>query len=128
MEIKSKTYNNLSIAYKTNDKKYKVVHISGVFFINFNECKKKMKVVDEEIQSMFKSFKRTTENRKHEYDKTGDSHGIVITYWAENYDSINISCINWSEKITSENNWHDNLHLSITRKDFLVWQHNVANK
>ena len=50
-----------------------------MFFINFNECKKKNLVVDEEIFSMIKSFKRTTENRKHEYDKTGDSHGIVNT-------------------------------------------------
>jgi hypothetical protein len=128
LEIESEAYSNLSIAHKTNDKKYKIVHISGVNFMDFEECKKQMIKVDDELKTMFSSFRRTEENRKHEYDKTGNSFGEVITYWAKNNDSINISCINWSDKITKKNNWGDNLSISITKIEFLKWQLNDANR
>ena len=126
--ISSKVYGNLSVAYKSNDKKYKIVHISGINIMDFNECKKQQKTIDEELKTMFKSFNRTKEKKKHEYDKTGNSFGEVITYWAKNQDAINISCTNWSDKITRKNNWADNLGISISKIEFLIWQQTVANK
>ena len=51
------------MSYKTNDKKYSVIELSGFIFIPFNECLKKRDEINKEIESIFEnSEKQVTGN------------------------------------------------------------------
>ena len=42
--------------------------------------------------------------------------------------SIRIWCTDWDEKSEKENNWEDDLNVSIDTKEFIYWVDNIAYK
>ena len=68
----AKTYDAIDIAYKTNDKEYKIVKLTGVILYEdkkkINQCYKKMDSILADIRSMFSSL---DESEKYNSAHTG---------------------------------------------------------
>ena len=77
------------------------------------------------MRVLFKNSKEVNyENVVHTYDKTGNSLQEQTAFLLKNNnndDHIRIECTDWSTKIEKENNWHDNLSVSVFTKEILNW-------
>ena len=80
-----------------------------------------MKVVDKEINYMFNNLERQDENKKHSADKSGKSTLKAIRYWFPDDSLISIVCYDWSDKLTKEKGWTDNLTVEITSNELNKW-------
>ncbi len=127
---KLENYQNINVNYKKNDDNFIIYAVSGFnfYFDDIKECHKDMREADDEIKYLFKNLERTSSNSKHEADATGNSTVKEIRYWFKNDSLISIICYDWSEKITKEKRWTDNLSIEITTKEFNEWlQKNLIN-
>ena len=115
-----KIYDTVGFDYKTTDKKYIIDAIRGVLFCekNIEKCNKKQKEIDLELSKMFKKSKREVDKGKHSADKSGKSTFSHINFWLISGDAVNIELIDWSEKITNEKGWTDNVNVSFRTKEF----------
>ena len=115
-----KIYDSVEFDYKTDDKKYIIVAIAGVLFCekNIEKCNKKQKEIDLELSKMFKKSQREVDKGKHSADKSGKSTFSHINFWLISGDAVNIELIDWSEKITNEKGWTDNVNVSFRTKEF----------
>jgi hypothetical protein len=120
-----KKYETVDIYLKSGDIKYTVVAIVGFKFINMNECLNEKKVIVNQIKSIFTDSEISENPRvEHMYDKTGDSYEAQTNFLLNkdiNDDHIRVGCTNWSEKITNENNWADNLAIGVYSKEIQKW-------
>ena len=66
---------------------------------------------------------KSTDN--HEGDPTGNSTVKQIVYWHKS-GSVFIECVNWSEKITKEKMWGDNLSVGVAVSEFDTWLNTKA--
>ena len=102
------------------DKKYKIVAMEGVlnFKNNFNECKKKQKIIDREFKKTLSTATREESGiESHSGDTSGKSKFVSIYYDFTSQDFISITCYDWSEKMP----YFDNLRVSIITKKFQEW-------
>ena len=115
-----KIYDTVGFNYKTDDKKYIIDAIRGVLFCekNIEKCNKKQKEIDLELSKMFKKSQREVDKGKHSADKSGKSTFSHINFWLISGDAVNIELIDWSEKITNEKGWTDNVSVSFRTKEF----------
>ena len=115
-----KIYDTVGFDYKTTDKKYIIDAIRGVLFCekNIEKCNKKQKEIDLELSKMFKKSQREVEKGKHSADKSGKSTTSHINFWWISGDVVTIELIDWSEKITNEKGWTDNVSVSFRTKEF----------
>ena len=82
--------------------------------------KKKDKIV-REIKDIFKQSKMSDWGLfSHSYDKSGLSKQTAVSFDVER-GAIRIECVNWSKKITKENNWIDNLSVSAISHEVTKW-------
>ena len=119
----SKLYDNIEFYLKTGDKKYLIYGISaGIFYRdNYNQCEKKKDKIVSEIKDIFKQSKMSDWGLfSHSYDKSGLSKQTAVSFNVER-GAIRIECINWSKKITKENNWIDNLSVSAISHEVTKW-------
>tara|TARA_B100000767_G_scaffold270795_1_gene295196 strand:- start:72 stop:674 length:603 start_codon:yes stop_codon:yes gene_type:complete len=119
-----KIYTNVSIDFLETDNKFVNKTISGTIFINnAEECLIKQNHIDKELSKMFKDTLRETNNKNHAFDKTGNSKTKAINYWFNNSDVVTLICTDWSNEITNNYGWSDNLSVEIKSKeynDFLI--------
>ena len=122
-----KTYDSVGLRYKTDDKKYIIVGISGTIFCkkNIEKCNKKQKEIDLKISNMFENAQKDVLKDKHTADKSGKSTTSQINYWFKSKEVVSIELIDWSEKITNEKGWTDNVSVLFYTSDFAQW---VINK
>jgi len=122
-----KTYDSVGLKYKTDDKKYIIVGISGTLFCekNIEKCNKKQKEIDLDISNMFENVQREVYTGKHDADKSGKSTTSQINYWFKSKEVVSIEVIDWSEKITNEKGWTDNVSVVFYTSDFAQW---IINK
>ena len=122
-----KTYDTVGLKYKTDDKKYIIVGISGTLFCekNIEKCNKKQKEIDLKISNMFENAQKDVSKDKHAADKSGKSTTSQINYWFKSKEVVSIELIDWSEKITNEKGWTDNVSVVFYTSDFAQW---VINK
>ena len=120
-------YDSVEFNYKTDDKKYIIVGISGTLFCekNIEKCNKKQKEIDLEISNMFENAQKDVRKDKHVADKSGKSTTSQINYWFKSKEVVSIELIDWSEKITNEKGWTDNVSVLFYTSDFAQW---VINK
>ena len=113
-------YNAVEFNYKTDDKKYIIAAIGGTVFCekNIEKCNKKQKEIDLELSNVFKNAKRVDDKGKHGADKSGKSTFKHINFWLISGDVAGIELVNWSEEITNEKRWVDNVKVSFRRKEF----------
>ncbi len=116
-------YDALKFHFKTNDQNYKTFQVSGINFYDdsIKNCYKDMKKIDKNISFLFSSLSRNVENQVHPADITGNSKTKAIRYWFPDGSLISIICYDWSEKLTKERQWTDNLTLEITTNEFNEW-------
>ena len=115
-----KTYDSVGLRYKTDDKKYIIVGISGTLFCkkNIEKCNKKQKEIDLELSNVFKNAKRVDDKGKHGADKSGKSTFVHINFWLISGDIVTIEILDWSKKITNEKLWTDNVNVSFRTEEF----------
>ena len=113
-------YESVELNYKTDDKKYIIAAIVGGLFCeeNIEKCNKKQKEIDLELSNVFKNAKRVDDKGKHGADKSGKSTFKHINFWLISGDVAGIELVNWSEEITNENRWVDNVKVTFRRKEF----------
>ena len=115
-----KTYDAVGFKYKTDDKKYIIVGISGTLFCekNIEKCNKKQKEIDLELSNMLKKSQRVDDKGKHSADESGKSTFLHINFWLISGDVVVIELVDWSEKITNEKGWTDNVNVSFRTEEF----------
>ena len=115
-----KIYDTVGFDYKTTDKKYIIDAIRGVLFCekNIEKCNKKQKEIDLELSKMFKKSQIEVEKGKHSADKSGKSTFSHINFWLISGDVVVIELVDWSEKITNEKGWTDNVSVSFRAEEF----------
>ena len=116
-------YESVEFNYKTDDKKYIIAAIVGGLFCeeNIEKCNKKQKEIDLEISNMFENAQKDVHKNKHTADKSGKSTTSQINYWFKSKEVVSIELIDWSEKITNEKGWTDNVSVLFYTSDFAQW-------
>ena len=120
-------YDSVEFNYKTDDKKYIIVAIAGALFCekNIEKCNKKQKEIGLKFSNMFENAQKDVQKSKHDADKSGKSTTSQINYWFKSKEVVSIELIDWSEKITNEKGWTDNVSVLFYTSDFAHW---VINK
>ena len=122
-----KVYEQVQFALKNND--YKIYGISGgiLYKNNIKKCLEKKKSVLTELKNVFKNSKISSYKLKHSADKSGKSeqHTTEISLGNRN-GLVVVECIDWSEKMGMENNWQDNLSVSIYLQEYVNFLRNEA--
>ena len=123
----SETYDHVGVTFKPNDKKYIIHEIKGYlkFHNDIENCLKKRDSIDSELSEVFKEAERTSETISHAFDKSGKSlqHSVWYTLDAG---YVEVTCHDWSEKITKEKDWKDTLQVNIDSKEFANFIENEA--
>ena len=120
-------YQNVSFSLKKNDKKYKIYQIVGfnIYKNNIEECLNQVDIISKNISGVLKDTDKVKSTDNHEGDPTGNSKVKQIVYWHKS-GSVFIECVNWSEKITKEKNWGDNLSVGVAVLEFDTWLNTKA--
>ena len=119
---KVKEYDFIGLHLKKNDFRYIIYSISGQKNMTFSKCKKKSKTVEKDLKKILgESYKSTSREVKHTYDKTGKSINLEIYFTPVTNDDFwpaLITCTDWSDAMTKSNNFYDNLSINLNSKDF----------
>jgi len=120
-------YQNVSFSLKKNDKKYKIYQIVGfnIYKTNIEECLNQVDIISKNISGVLKDTDKVKSTDNHEADPTGNSKVKQIVYWHKS-GSVFIECVNWSEKITKEKNWGDNLSVGMALSEYDIWLNTKA--
>lgn len=120
-----KKYEELQISFKTNDKNYTIVDLSGIVGKNFNDCMKDLDKVENDLDSMFEGTKkREREKYSHPVDPSNNSK-IVDVYWKfNNGDLVLAACYDWSQK-GKFLDYKDDFRVTISNKEFDIFLSNV---
>ena len=70
---------------------------------------------------MFENAKKYVQKDKHNADKSGKSTTSQINFWFKSGAVVSIELIDWSEKITNEKGWTDNVSVILYAPDFAQW-------
>ena len=116
-------YDSVELNYKTDDKKYIIVAVAGALFCkkNIEKCNKKQKEIGLELSNMFENAKKDVQKNKHNADKSGKSTTSQINFWFKSGAVVSIEVNDWSEKITNEKGWTDNVAVILYTPDFAQW-------
>lgn len=118
-------YDTLDIYLLSNDEDYIIRSINGFKFINMEKCSLQKKTIVNQITELFKDVEiYDNPNVKHQGDKTGKSLEDQTAFLLDGSQSgsfVKVSCIDWSDEITKEKNWTDNLGITVTSKEVTEW-------
>ena len=113
-------YELVEIIYKDNQG---VLTINGItagdyYEYNIDECYKDMQKLVLYLSDQIPDFSKIEPSIfLHDADPSGNSN-VKQYLLVKEYVVIDVSCTDWSEKITKNNGWTDNLSFSITSKEF----------
>jgi len=113
------TYEGFQAHVKSEDQNYIIGHIEGMIIYdkNIEDCYSKQKEIILELDVLFKSSKKTEQNKTHSADYNSSTRG---TYYRLNSgDLISVTCYDWSDN--NKNNFVDKLGVSIITKEFMEW-------
>ena len=122
-------YDDVSIAYNPWEKNKKIYSLRGVIYISFRDCERKKFEIVEELKGLFgNSANVYNESRqRHQADRSGKSF-YSATYFDLDNGTVSVTCTDWSEKITTDNKWHDTLAVAINSQEFSDFLTNEAYK
>ena len=119
--------NKVQIHIRNNDKNYTIVGFDDGEFINFEDCKKKISLIVNQVKTSFPNAKRkekgsAEEPGKHAGDPSGKSFIFGTDFYLNDTPSngpvIRVKCTDWSDEIEKSKNWKDNFRKSINSKEF----------
>ncbi len=117
----SKTYDRIQLTYLENDKDKKIYAIAGVimFPTDFQKCLDKKEKILENILEVTNKNKSDVRNGVDplKFDKIGKSKMYYSLVIMNDGGVTQISCDDWSDKITKKNDWIDSLKVSIFSKE-----------
>ena len=123
-------YYDLGVVIKPNDKNFRIYKISGRIFCenDFNIClSKKTEIVSELINFFGNEATLDTFDAAHGYDQTGNSKSYATVFnFKAHEDLVRIVATNWSQKLTEEKKWGDNLKIEIFLREFVTFMENEA--
>ncbi len=129
--IISDNYDSIEVTVKNGDNSYKIYQVLGGIFYknNIKNCHNKQIEIDTEFTDLFtNNVKKTSWEKKHSADKTGNSFSKAIQYEFNSNDVVRISCYDWSKKFEDEVGYTDNLRVTIIDSYFRNWLNTVAHK
>jgi len=115
-------YDGMQFALKSNDKNFLIYGINaGIFYTNINDCLNKKDFISKEISTLFNDAD-TSFNQKdiHPADKTKKSYVVSDAFFLKK-GSISVKCFDWSDEITKNYGWSDNLRVGIKLKEYNDW-------
>ena len=119
---KFESYDGVQFAFKRKDNSYQIYGIKGYIFFetNFQKCLNKMNEIENELDNiLIKSKKTKNEGWKDPLDPSGKSKRWQIHYALNNDEGlISLECVDWSEKITKNDGFTDNLNITVYSKDY----------
>jgi len=122
----SNLYERLQFQIKADDLNYKIYSIEGVNFPdNIKSCINDKKNIALDIKKIFPNAEEIKNDGKHTGDPTGESYAYE-TYYMLQGGNIIIACYDWSDELTANKGWLDNLKVIIDSKEFLYWLNNKA--
>ena len=119
----AKMYDALDIAYKTNDKEYKIEKLTGVILYKdkkkIKQCYKKMNSILADIRNIFSNLDESKKyNSVHTgIDDGGKSRVTSVYFYFKNNDMIAIQCYDYSEQAGDVNH----LAVSLNSYEFAIW-------
>ena len=116
---KFKIYKDVQLSFKTGDKKYIILSIDGVVFIDINDCLKELDKTEKEFSTLFKdTYKGEKDTYAHVGDKIGDTK-ITDVFWKFNSgDSVRTMCVDWSEEIEHKFGYKDEWRIRLGGEEF----------
>ena len=111
-KIEFSNYDSITLNWKKNDNSMKIVALSGIklFPNNINGCLKERDFIASEIKGILDDFKE--ESYEMDFGDMHDSVSYAIDLKIKD-GSIRIWCTDWDEKTEKENDWEDDLNVSI---------------
>ncbi len=124
-----KIYEVLSFFVKSNDKNYMIYDVRGAVFYddNIEKCYAKQKEIVEEFSLLYKNTRKEEDKFVFPWDPTGKSHVLNIIFTFNSGDVITVSCAEYEKNLKIQNNWQDNLSVSISKKEVMDWLRNHIN-
>ena len=117
----SETYDRIQLTYLENDKDKKIYAIAGVimFPTDFQKCLDKKEKILESILEVTNKNKSDVLNGVDplKFDKIGKTKMYYSLIIMNDGGVTQISCDDWSDKITKKNDWVDSLKVSIFSKE-----------
>ena len=120
----SDEYDRIQFTYNTNNNSYKIHGLAGVltFHNNIDGCKQKMKKIVNEVESIFgNNVNKQTGSSKRSHDKSGKSIMYYNDFEFRDKSTINIYCTDWSKEMTDQNDWRDELKVSLYSAEFSIF-------
>jgi len=121
------TYEDVMIQFKTKDKKYIIHAVDGGFYYHNNtikDCYKKKDKIVKDISKQFPNLKTKKRSSKHSYDN--ESLVDSFYFYFENGGLIEVTCMDWTDKATNEQNFVDNLSIRLFTEEFRTWLNTEA--
>ena len=122
-------YDALQFSVKKNDKKYEIYGMAGIIWFekNINQCLNKKKEIEKDLNIIFKNSKiESYKESKLPYDPSGKSKQLSQTQYIIENGVIGIECTDFSENMTIEKGYTDNLKIATYSKEYEFFVRNEA--
>tara|TARA_B100000795_G_C22675392_1_gene389560 strand:+ start:203 stop:802 length:600 start_codon:yes stop_codon:yes gene_type:complete len=118
-----KTYTNVSLMFRLNDNKYKILFVRGMknYVENLSGCFKQRDEIAKEIESSISNITKDVRENISGLDESGKSIYYNTYYTLSSGDGIIIACNNWDEKLRKKNNWTEGLSVVMRTKEVGNW-------
>ena len=114
-----KTYQQVQITYKYNDKKFILLDINGIVDKNYQECLEEIKKISKDFTNLFpNTIKSDLATFPHWQDKSGKSKVTDVIWKFDNGDVIVLACYNWNTPFGKKKRYVDELRIAIGSKEF----------
>ena len=117
--VNFETYNQIVLGFKTDDKNYSIVAISGIIDIDFDNCMNKIESVTKDVSNILPNTNPISDN----YKGTLGNH-IYNKFELSNGDNIKVSCVNYYD----DNDYPDHLRIAVNKGDYQEWLNTKAYK
>ena len=88
-----KAYEAITVAYLMNDKKFIIYELTGRNIMEYNKCKKKIREIALEIETLFKSANKDDRGEySHRIDKSKKSKVTSLNYHLNDGSIIHLGC------------------------------------
>ena len=112
-------FKDVDISFLTKDNKKIITSISGIIYLNYENCIKKKKEITDDIKIFLKGIKYYYEERteNHGIDKTGKSKVYTNYFYFDSEDIIAVQCLDFSKELK----YSDGLKLYIALDEYVDW-------
>jgi len=115
-------YDFITVSFKTDDKQYKIIELSGYIEASYGECKKKRKSIDKELKLLFKDLTRKKSGDvKHHLDKSTKVNHIAYLFSKNYFEYISLTCYDWSKK----SGYDDQFRIEVFSYEYGEWLSNL---